>query len=415
MSFAPPGADRLRALRRMKVIAASLLVVAAAVYVVCRAVGDGHGAWGYVQAAAEASMVGGLADWFAVTALFRHPLGLPIPHTAIIPRKKDQIGEGLAGFVQDYFLTTAIVGERVAAAHVPQRIGAWLADPEHARQVAQELSNAVSGMASVLQDNELRDAVATFADKRLRELDAAPLLARVLDAVCDSGQHQAVLTAALKGMMRFLDENRDVFRRRVSQESPDWVPDWVDERVFVRGFTALQSFLADVSLDTEHDLRHAYDDQVRRFAQRLRTDPVQQAKIEAAKLQLLDHHEVRTWLSSLWIRGKSLVVDGAADPSSDLRRAVERLVVRAGETLRDDPTAGAKIDVVLQRVSDHVVNHYGDDLAAVISSTVQRWDTTETSRRLELQVGRDLQFIRINGTVVGSLAGLVIYTLTQLF
>ena len=415
MSFAPPGADRLRALRRMKVIAASLLVVAAAVYVVCRAVGDGHGAWGYVQAAAEASMVGGLADWFAVTALFRHPLGLPIPHTAIIPRKKDQIGEGLAGFVQDYFLTTAIVGERVAAAHVPQRIGAWLADPEHARQVAQELSNAVSGMASVLQDNELRDAVATFADKRLRELDAAPLLARVLDAVCDSGQHQAVLTAALKGLMRFLDENRDVFRRRVSQESPDWVPDWVDERVFVRGFTALQSFLADVSLDTEHDLRHAYDDQVRRFAQRLRTDPVQQAKIEAAKLQLLDHHEVRTWLSSLWIRGKSLVVDGAADPSSDLRRAVERLVVRAGETLRDDPTAGAKIDVVLQRVSDHVVNHYGDDLAAVISSTVQRWDTTETSRRLELQVGRDLQFIRINGTVVGSFAGLVIYTLTQLF
>ena len=415
MSFAPPGADRLRALRRMKVIAASLLVVAAAVYVVCRAVGDGHGAWGYVQAAAEASMVGGLADWFAVTALFRHPLGLPIPHTAIIPRKKDQIGEGLAGFVQDYFLTTAIVGERVAAAHVPQRIGAWLADPEHARQVAQELSNAVSGMASVLQDNELRDAVATFADKRLRELDAAPLLARVLDAVCDSGQHQAVLTAALKGMMRFLDENRDVFRRRVSQESPDWVPDWVDERVFVRGFTALQSFLADVSLDTEHDLRHAYDDQVRRFAERLRTDPVQQAKIEAAKLQLLDHHKVRTWLSSLWIRGKSLVVDGAADPSSDLRRAVERLVVRAGETLRDDPTAGAKIDVVLQRVSDHVVNHYGDDLAAVISSTVQRWDTTETSRRLELQVGRDLQFIRINGTVVGSLARLVIYTLTQLF
>jgi uncharacterized membrane-anchored protein YjiN (DUF445 family) len=378
-------------------------------------VGDGHGAWGYVQAAAEASMVGGLADWFAVTALFRHPLGLPIPHTAIIPRKKDQIGEGLAGFVQDYFLTTAIVGERVAAAHVPQRIGAWLADPEHARQVAQELSNAVSGMASVLQDNELRDAVATFADKRLRELDAAPLLARVLDAVCDSGQHQAVLTAALKGMMRFLDENRDVFRRRVSQESPDWVPDWVDERVFVRGFTALQSFLADVSLDTEHDLRHAYDDQVRRFAERLRTDPVQQAKIEAAKLQLLEHHEVRTWLSSLWIRGKSLVVDGAADPSSDLRRAVERLVVRAGETLRDDPTAGAKIDEVLQRVSEHVVNHYGDDLAAVISSTVQRWDTEETSRRLELQVGRDLQFIRINGTVVGSLAGLVIYTLTQLF
>ena len=153
-------------------------------------------------------MVGGLADWFAVTALFRHPIGLPIPHTAIIPRKKDQIGEGLAGFVSEYFLTPEIVGERVAAAQVTRRVGQWLADPAHARQVGTELSNAVGGMATVLRDDELRNAVGKFADKRLRELDVAPLLARVLDAVCDSGQHQAALSSGLRGTMRFLDENR---------------------------------------------------------------------------------------------------------------------------------------------------------------------------------------------------------------
>ncbi len=415
MSFAPPSVERLQALRRMKLIAGSLLLLAAAVFIVCRVVGGGNGFWGYLQAAAEASMVGGLADWFAVTALFRHPLRLPIPHTAIIPNKKDQIGAGLAGFVQDYFLTTEIVGERVAAAHVPQRVGTWLADPAHARQVAQELSNAIGGMAEVLHDNELRDAVATFADKRLREFDAAPLLARVLDAVVDSEQHQKVLTAALKGVMKFLDENRAMFRRRLAEESPEWVPEWVDDRVFARGFTALQSFLADVTLDSEHELRRAYENQLRRFAERLRTDPEQQARIEEAKLQLLEHPEVRAWLSTLWMRGKSLVIGGAADPNSGLRRAVERLVLRAGETLRDDSVAGAKVDEVLQRVSAHVVEHYADDLTAIISSTVERWDTEETSRRVELQVGRDLQFIRINGTVVGSLAGLAIYTLTQLF
>ncbi|MCW2495066.1 DUF445 domain-containing protein [Jatrophihabitans sp.] len=414
-TFTPLAAERLRALRRMKLIAGSLLVAAALVYVLCRSLTDGHGGWGYLQAAAEASMVGGLADWFAVTALFRHPLRLPIPHTAIIPSKKDQIGAGLAGFVSDYFLTTDIVGERVAAAQVPRRVGEWLADPEHAAQVAAELSGAVGGMASVLQDGELRDAVASFADKRLRDLDAAPLLARVLDAVCDSGQHQAVLTAALRGAMNFLGENRQSLRLRLSEESPEWVPVWVDDRVFNKAYTALQSFLTDISLDSQHELRRSYDTQLRAFAEKLRTDPEQAAKIEDAKLQLLDHPAVRTWLSTLWIRGKSLVLDGAADPSSDLRTAVERLTVRAGEVLRDDTEAAAKIDDALQRMSAHIVTHYADDLAAVISTTVQRWDTEETSRRLELQVGRDLQFIRINGTVVGSLAGLAIYAASQLF
>jgi len=411
---AAPSPERLRALRRMKATAGGLLVLAAVIFGLCRGLTDGHGFWGYVQAGAEASMVGGLADWFAVTALFRHPLRLPIPHTAIIPRKKDQIGAGLAGFVGDYFLTTEIVSERVAAARVPQRVGEWLADPEHAAQVAAELSSAIGGLASVLHDNELRDAVATFADKRLRELDAAPLLARVIDGLCDSGQHQAALTSALKGLMRFLDENKAVLRRRLAEESPEWVPEWVDDRVFTKGFTALQAFLADVAIDSQHDLRRGYEQQLRGFAERLRTDPEQRARVEQAKLELLEHPEVRGWLNELWLRAKALLVNGAADPSSDLRRAVERLVIRAGEALRDDTAVAARVEEALQRVTAHVVSNYADDLTAVISSTVQRWDTEETSRRLELQVGRDLQFIRINGTVVGALAGLLIYTLSSL-
>ena len=412
---APPSAERLRALRRMKLVAGGLLVLAAVVYVVCRAVGDGHGVWGYLEAAAEASMVGGLADWFAVTALFRYPLRIPIPHTAIIPRKKDQIGAGLAGFVNEYFLTSEVIAERVAAAQVPQRVGEWLAEPEHARRVAQELSSAVSGLAGTLQDNELRDAVAAFADKRLRELDAAPLLGRVLQAVCDSGQHQRVLTTTLKGVVRFLDENRAVLRRRVSEESPEWVPDWVDDRVFNKAFSSLQSFLADVTIDSEHELRHSFDSQLRALAERLRTDPEQIAKVERAKIEILDHPQVREWLSTLWLRGKALVVEGAEDPSSELHRGVQRLVVRAGEVLRDDSQVSGRVEEALQQLVHHIVTHYGTDLAAVISSTIERWDVTETSRRVELQVGRDLQFIRINGTVVGALAGLAIYALSQLF
>jgi uncharacterized membrane-anchored protein YjiN (DUF445 family) len=413
--FPAVAAGRLRALRRMKAVAGGLLLLAAAVYIVCRAVGDGHGAWGYVQAAAEASMVGGLADWFAVTALFRHPLGLPIPHTAIIPEKKDQIGEGLAGFVQEYFLTTEIVGERIAAAQVPRRIGEWLADPGHAHRLAEELSSAVGGMANVLRDDELRNSVASFADKRLRELDIAPLLARLIDAICDSGQHQAALTTFLRGARKFLENNRAEFRQRVAQESPEWVPEWVDDRVFNKGFSLLQSFVSDVIDDEEHGLRRGYETQLRELAERLRSDPEQIAKVEAARDQLLDHPRIREYLTNLWDSMKTLLLHEAGDPDSDLRRSAESLTMRAGEVLRDDPTTAGKVDEALQRLAGHVVTNYAQDITDVIKTTIERWDSEETSRRLELQVGRDLQFIRINGTVVGSLAGLAIYAITQAF
>jgi uncharacterized membrane-anchored protein YjiN (DUF445 family) len=223
-----------------------------------------------------------------------------------------------------------------------------------------------------------------------------------------------MLTATLRGTMRFLDENRPVFRERLARESPSWVPDWVDDRVFTRAFTAVQSFLADLTLDSQHELRGTFEEQLRGFAERLRTDPETASRVEQAKLQLLEHPTVRDWLNSLWTQAKELVLAEAGDPSSQLRKSAAQLTIRAGETLRDDAGAAAKAEEVLQRVAGHVVANYGRDLAAVISSTVQRWDTRETSRRLELQVGRDLQFIRINGTVVGALAGLLIYTLSRL-
>lgn len=414
-----PAPAKARALLRMKLFATSLLLVAAVGYVLIVTLTDGHGVWGYLKATAEASMVGGLADWFAVTALFRHPLGLPIPHTAIIPRKKDQIGAALADFVGEFFLTPEIISERVAAAKVPERIGAWLADPERAAQIAGELAGALGGLTSVLQDDELRVAVASMADKRLRELDAAPLLARVIDALCDSGQHQALLTTALRGTKNYLDNNKGLFRSRLGEESPGWVPDWVDDRIFNKGFDAVHALLTDMIRDDgggeqAHELRRTYDAQLRAFAERLRTDPEQAARIEEAKLRLLEHPQMRQWLSSLWENAKALIVDGTADPDSQLRKTLQSLAMRAGEVLRDDPAMGLKVDAALQRLTGHVVSNYSDDLAAVISTTVARWDTDETSRRLELQVGRDLQYIRINGTVVGALAGLAIYSLSQL-
>ncbi len=414
-TFPALAVERVRALRRMKAVAGGLLLLAALTYGLCRAFTDGNGIWGYVEATAEASMVGGLADWFAVTALFRHPLGIPIPHTAVIPEKKDQIGSGLAGFVQQYFLTNEIVSERVAAAQVPRRVGEWLATPEHARRLADEVSVAITGLANVLRDDELRDSLAAFADKRLRTLDIAGLLARIIDAARDAGQHQAALTLFLRGARNFLENNRTVFRSRLGEESPEWVPGWLDDRVFNKGFSLLQEFLRDVIEEEGHPLRQGFDEQLAELAVRLHTDPEQIAKVEAGRDQLLEHPRIREYLANLWDAVKALVLHEADDPDSDLRRSAQSLTIRLGEVLRDDADVAAKVEEGLLRLTEHVVHNYADDLTAVITMTIERWDTEETSRRLELQVGRDLQFIRVNGTVVGALAGLAIYSFAHLF
>ncbi|MBV9593059.1 MAG: DUF445 domain-containing protein [Actinobacteria bacterium] len=398
----------------MKAVAGGLLLLAAAVFVISVTVGDDHGGWGYVRAGAEASMVGGLADWFAVTALFRHPLGLPIPHTAIIPRKKDQIGAALANFVQQNFLSVEVVSERLAQLRLPLRAGEWLTDAVHARQVADELGAALAGAVGLLRDEDLRTAVTSAVDRRLHEWHVAPVLSRVIDAVAESGQHQVALTAGLKGLMRFLDDNQDVFRQRLQQESPAWVPAWVDDRVFTRAFLGVQSFLADVAGQGEHELRRQFDARLRDYAEQLRTDPLAAAKVEAFKVQLLERPDVRDWISGLWTPVRDALLASSADPASDIHRAVVTLTMRLGAALVTDDEVRGKADSLLDRVVEHLLTRYSADVAGLISSTVERWDAADTGRRIEIQVGRDLQWIRVNGTVVGAIVGLVIYAVSQL-
>jgi uncharacterized membrane-anchored protein YjiN (DUF445 family) len=407
-------ADKQRALRKMKVVATGALVLAAVVFVVCRVAGNGQGAWPFVQAASEAAMVGGLADWFAVTALFRHPLGLPIPHTAIIPRKKDQIGESLGAFVNENFLTPEVVGPRVVAARIPRRVGEWLASDGRPEQLAAEVGNLIAGANTVLADDDIRTAIEGFVDAQLRRLPAAPVVARVLDLAVEGNQHQILLGHGLHGLGRFLEENREVFRQRVAEESPEWVPEWIDERLFNRLFSGVQKFLADVAADPDHPLRKQFDQRLRDYAEQLRTDPQAAAGLEKWKTELLDHPAVRDALASLWLPLKRALLEAAVDPNSELRRVGASVIRQTGVALRDDPALQAKCDRWVLAVMGHVLSHYSGEITGVITHTVSRWDAESTSRRLELQVGRDLQFIRINGTVVGSVVGLLIYSLSRL-
>jgi uncharacterized membrane-anchored protein YjiN (DUF445 family) len=400
-------------LRRMKRVATALFIAVTALFVVAQVIEDDVSAFAYVAAFAEAAMVGALADWFAVTALFRHPLRIPIPHTAIIPKRKDQIGRSLGQFVETNFLTRELLDERLARAQIGARLGTWLSHPANAERASGAIADALRGTVDVLDDDAISGAVGTLVERRLRETSVAPLLARAIDIGIERGHHERLLDAILTGLGEFLEENRDTFRSRLEKESPWWIPEPIDDRIFRKIFGGVQRFLADVREHPEHEVRASITGRLLSFAVRLRDDPQLVAKGEEVKDELLAHPAVRAWMTSIWGEVKTSLVKAAEDPDSELRRRLAFGMSRLGERLRDDAELQAKVDAWVASAVGYVVDNYRGEVSHLIESTVERWDAETTSRRLELQVGRDLQFIRINGTVVGGLAGLVIFTISR--
>jgi uncharacterized membrane-anchored protein YjiN (DUF445 family) len=271
----------------------------------------------------------------------------------------------------------------------------------------------IRGATEVLGDEDIQHLVEAGVLQRLRAVPAATLTAAVVDAAVEGRHHQALLDTTLRGLAGLLEDNRALMRQKLAQQSPWWIPEPIDERLFRKFYTGVQGFLAEVLADPDHELRHQLDARVADLAVNLRTDPVLIARAETLKAELLDHPEVRAWLSSIWATSKSSLLAVADDPDSALRGRLDAAIMRAGRRLAEDPALQAKADRWLESVVRYVAEEYGHEIADLIATTVERWDATEASRRIELQVGRDLQFIRINGTVVGSLAGVVIYTVGQ--
>jgi len=406
--------ERADALRKMKIVATGLFVLALFVFVVAEA-NEERATWiGYVRAFSEAAMVGALADWFAVTALFRHPLGIPIPHTAIVRHRKDEIGRGLGEFVEDNFLSRDVLDERLAEARLAERIGTWLAEPANARRLADALADAVAGVVEVLDDTELQDGIERAVERRVQRIEAAPLAAKVLDASITSGHHQRLLDAVLVGLDGFLDDNRQTFRSRLEEESPWWVPESIDDRIFEKIYDAVSRFITDVGADPDHEVRKSIDRRLAIFVVRLAEDPELARKAEQLKAELLEHPEVRAWIGSLWAEMREGITRLAAEPHGELRQRISASLERIGARLVTDADLQHRVDGWLERGIHYIVEHYRNEVTNFIATTIERWDPETTSRRMELQVGRDLQFIRINGTIVGGLAGLVIHTITEL-
>lgn len=402
----------------MKVVALSFLAGASMVFVGCRwAQADGvAAAWvGYVRAAAEAGMVGALADWFAVTALFKHPLGIPIPHTAIIKRKKDQLGEGLGTFVRENFLSPPIVESKLRDAQIPSRLGKWLSQIDHAQRVAAETATVLRVLVELLRDDDVQHVIDRMIIKRVAEPQWGPPAGRLLATLLAENRQEALLQLLADRAFHWSLNAGEVIQRVVERDSPSWSPRFIDHLVGDRIHRELMDFTDKVRRNPDHELRRSATRFLFDFADDLQHDPATIARAEAVKEQLMARDEITNAAATAWKTLKRLVLEGVDDPSSALRTRIAETVVRIGESLRDDADLRDKVDNWIVRAAQHLVSQYGVEITAIITDTIERWDAEEASRRIELHVGRDLQFIRINGTVVGALAGLAIYTVAQLF
>jgi uncharacterized membrane-anchored protein YjiN (DUF445 family) len=409
-------AERLRNLRRMKVVALGCLIAATVIFLVCtwaQKAGAAPGWVGYVRAAAEAGMVGALADWFAVTALFKHPLGLPIPHTAIIRRKKDQLGESLGAFVRENFLSPEVVETKLRDTQIAGRLGGWLSQPQHAERVAAEAATILRVGVELLNDEDIQQVIDRMIVRRIAEPQWGPPVGRVLSTVLAENRQEALIQLLCDRAFQWSLNAGDTIERVISRDSPSWSPKFVDQLVGDRIHRELMDFTDKVRRDPNHELRQSANRFLFEFADDLQNDPATIAKAESVKAQLMARDEVTRAAETAWRTLKRLVLEGVDDPSSALRERVTDSVVRIGESLRDDPELRDKVDNWIVRAAQHLVAEYGVEITSIITETIERWDADDASRRIELHVGRDLQFIRINGTVVGALAGVVIYTVAQ--
>ena len=412
-----PGEDeKKRGLRKMKLVALSFLLGATAVFLAMSFwQAAGAPAWaGYVKAAAEAGMVGALADWFAVTALFRHPLGIRIPHTAIIPTRKDAIGDSLGDFVGANFLSEQVVRERLRRVGVAKRLGGWVAEDANADRVTAEVATVVRGVVAVLRDEDVQAVMEQAVVKRIVAVPWGPPLGKLLGGVFEDGAHHKLVDLMCERAYEWVKDNHTAVLRVVSDRAPNWSPKFVDSMVADKVYGEVLSFTWLVKTDPNHPMRLAIDKFLAEFAADLQTDPKLMERAEQVKQQVLEHPEVQNVIGSAWATAKRMLLDAAEDPSSELRKRVREGLISLGRRLSDDDTLREKVDSWVEGAAAYVVLNYRDEITTLITDTVHRWDAEETSRKIELQVGRDLQFIRINGTVVGALAGLLIYTVAQL-
>jgi uncharacterized membrane-anchored protein YjiN (DUF445 family) len=402
-------------LRRMQMIATGLLVAMTIIFLITSYFRDLAPWVGFVRAFAEAAMIGAIADWFAVTALFRHPLGIPIPHTAIVPQRKERIAESFGRFIERNFLDPDKIALRIRKQDVAGRVARWLRHPARSDQVADLAAESLAGLLRVTNDEEVGGLLQRTLSERVAAVPATPLIARLLGAVVVEQRQREVLLQLARVATQWVETNQELIRKRIAGELPAWMPSVVDQKIYERLLDGARKVLSELSEDPNHPLYAQFTQTLDRWIVNLQYDPEVRARGEELKQELLAHPMLREVAGNLWQDLKTGLLAQSGTPGSPLRQSIARGLVHLGDVLEHDPEWRLRLDGWAEDLARYVVGRYGRSAGEFVTQTVRAWETTEITRKIELQFGRDLQFIRINGTVVGGLVGLVIYTVSILF
>ncbi len=413
-----PGAGRLlspaeqRRSRQLVVTrrrATGLLVVVTVIFGVSTALLPDARWLSWVQATAVASLVGGLADWFAVTALFRRPLGLPIPHTAIVVERKDRFADTLGSFVQESFLTPDAVSARLRSSGALPRAAAWLADDEHAARLSGRAAEGLVGLADLIRDADVHELLDGVVRRRIEAVALAPVAGRALQQVTRDGRHEPVLDAALHGLSRYVATHGEEMHRRLGAQSPWWLPGPLSKRMVHRLLDRSETVLGQMAIDRHHPLRVHLTEALEGLAIQLQTDPQMRRRGEELKAELLAQPTVRELAATLWEEVKGELRDQSVQPGSELRRRLAGLIASGGRRLATEADLAAAVERAADAVLEIALTSFDEELVGLVTGTIARWDAHDTAYRLELLLGPDLQYIRINGTIVGALAGLALH------
>jgi uncharacterized membrane-anchored protein YjiN (DUF445 family) len=406
---APPDPALVRRLRRMRAFATALLAVMAVVYVGLTWFASPSPYLDAARAFAEAALVGGLADWFAVTALFRRPLGLPIPHTAIVPARKNEIGRALARFIRDHFLVREAVQRRLSRTDLAARLGSWLEDAGNAARVSRDLGLALAWALNEDGGGELRGALGGALRSAFDEVPVNRAVATVLEVLTTGERADLIIDQLVAFGRSELASRRVMIRVRIHEQSPWWLPKFVDQEIFDKLVGGVEELLDAIAADASHPARNEIKERLKSLQHALAADPALAERSRTLKDELVAHPAVRSYALELWQRLRGELAAALADERSPLTLGLQREIGALGARLRADPKLATELDVWLKQLLLHVVDNYRDPLSEVVSETIESWDAAATSNRIELNIGTDLQFIRVNGTLVGGLVGLALH------
>jgi len=409
-----PEQSRHLDLVRMKRLATGLLCAVTAIYIVARLF-HGFAPWvGYVEATAEAAMVGALADWFAVTALFRHPLGLKIPHTAIIPQRKNQIAEQFGRFVQENFLSEQVISDKIRAMNLSRHVALWIVTPKNAEAVAEQLTAGLAGAVRVMNDADIQAMIEHKVADKIRQTSFAPLIGDLLTFLTSGKRQQEAMDVAVRIALNLLEDSDDQLREKVGAETPWWFPSSLDKAVYNKLVRSLSKTLYEMQMDIFHPMRIRLVKMTDQFMEDLKHSQDIRNKEVSIKEDLLNQPALRDFTGTLWHDIKQALLHQSEHPNAELKQTIQQSVMKFGESILEDPALANKIDGWADASARYLIRTYGHEVADLISGTIESWNPDATAERIELQIGKDLQFIRINGTIVGGLAGLTIHTVAEL-